>query len=295
MPINYITKDGNIYDQALTQGLITADLETAGVELVAGGKSFTLTTISTSGYKAHTRTKGFNAGTVENTKKVYTMSQDRDIELFVDSMDVEETNQDLAAARISSVFIEENARPEVDAYRFGTLATKAKANGAFASEALTAANVFSKMKAALLPVRKYGVQNIIIYVSSTTMDLLERSTEFTRSITNQNVGQTALESRITSLDGVIIKEVWDAARFYTSHDFTDGFAPAVGSFAINFLVVVKTAQISVAKHNAIYLFAPGEHTEGDGYLYQNRLYHDTFLKEQQKDGVYVSHGTVAVV
>lgn len=295
MPINYITKDGNIYDQALTQGLITADLETAGVDLVAGGKSFTLTTISTSGYKAHTRTKGFNAGTVENTKKVYTMSQDRDIEFFVDSMDVEETNQDLAAARISSVFIEENARPEVDAYRFGTLATKAKANGAFASEALTAANVFSKMKAALLPVRKYGVQNIIIYVSSTTMDLLERSTEFTRSITNQNVGQTALESRITSLDGVIIKEVWDAARFYTSHDFTDGFAPAVGSFAINFLVVVKTAQISVAKHNAIYLFAPGEHTEGDGYLYQNRLYHDTFLKESQKDGVYVSHGTVAVV
>ena len=295
MPINYITKDGNIYDQALTQGLITADLETAGVELVAGGKSFTLTTISTSGYKAHTRTKGFNAGTVENTKKVYTMSQDRDIEFFVDSMDVEETNQDLAAARISSVFIEENARPEVDAYRFGTLATKAKANGAFASEALTAANVFSKMKAALLPVRKYGVQNIIIYVSSTTMDLLERSTEFTRSITNQNVGQTALESRITSLDGVLIKEVWDAARFYTSHDFTDGFAPAVGSFAINFLVVVKTAQISVAKHNAIYLFAPGEHTEGDGYLYQNRLYHDTFLKESQKDGVYVSHGTVAVV
>lgn len=295
MPINYITKDGNIYDQALTQGLITADLETAGVELVAGGKSFTLTTISTSGYKNHTRTKGFNAGTVENTKKVYTMSQDRDIEFFVDSMDVEETNQDLAAARISSVFIEENARPEVDAYRFGTLATKAKANGAFASEALTAANVFSKMKAALLPVRKYGVQNIIIYVSSTTMDLLERSTEFTRSITNQNVGQTALESRITSLDGVLIKEVWDADRFYTSHDFTDGFAPAVGSFAINFLVVVKTAQISVAKHNAIYLFAPGEHTEGDGYLYQNRLYHDTFLKEQHKDGVYVSHGTVAVV
>lgn len=295
MPINYITKDGNIYDQALTQGLITADLETAGVDLVAGGKSFTLTTISTSGYKAHTRTKGFNAGTVENTKKVYTMSQDRDIEFFVDSMDVEETNQDLAAARISSVFIEENARPEVDAYRFGTLATKAKANGAFASEALTAANVFSKMKAALLPVRKYGVQNIIIYVSSTTMDLLERSTEFTRSITNQNVGQTALESRITSLDGVLIKEVWDADRFYTSHDFTDGFAPAVGSFAINFLVVVKTAQISVAKHNAIYLFAPGEHTEGDGYLYQNRLYHDTFLKESQKDGVYVSHGTVAVV
>lgn len=37
------------------------------------------------------------------------------------------------------------------------------------------------------------------------------------------------------------------------------------------------------------MFAPGEHTQGDGYIYQNRLYHDIFVKKQLADGVSVSY------
>lgn len=288
MAINYITKDQGIFDQRLVQDLISSDLETTGIELVNGGKSFTLTTISTSGYKPHTRNKGFNSGTFENAKEVYTMTQDRDVEFYVDTMDVNETNQDLAIANISNTFIREQAVPDVDAYRFSTLATKAIAASQSAEETLTVDNVYSRIKAEILPVRKYGAGNIVVYVSSEVMDLLERSKEFTRSITNQNVGLTALESRVTSLDGVVLKEVWDIDRFYTEFDFSEGFVPAESAQEINFLVVAKPSQISVAKHNAIFLFNPGEHTQGDGYLYQNRLYHDTFVKKEQADGVRVS-------
>lgn len=288
MAINYITKDQGIFDQRLVQDLISSDLETTGIELVNGGKSFTLTTISTSGYKPHTRNKGFNSGTFENTKEVYTMTQDRDVEFYVDTMDVNETNQDLAIANISNTFIREQAVPDVDAYRFSTLATKAIAASQSAEETLTVDNVYSRIKAEILPVRKYGAGNIVVYVSSEVMDLLERSKEFTRSITNQNVGLTALESRVTSLDGVVLKEVWDIDRFYTEFDFSEGFVPTETAKEINFLVVAKPSQISVAKHNAIFLFNPGEHTQGDGYLYQNRLYHDTFVKKEQADGVRVS-------
>lgn len=288
MAINYISKDQGIFDQRLVQDLISSDLETTGIELVNGGKSFTLTTISTSGYKPHTRNKGFNSGTFENAKEVYTMTQDRDVEFYVDTMDVNETNQDLAIANISNTFIREQAVPDVDAYRFSTLATKAIAASQSAEETLTVDNVYSRIKAEILPVRKYGAGNIVVYVSSEVMDLLERSKEFTRSITNQNVGLTALESRVTSLDGVVLKEVWDIDRFYTEFDFSEGFVPAETAKEINFLVVAKPSQISVAKHNAIFLFNPGEHTQGDGYLYQNRLYHDTFVKKEQADGVRVS-------
>jgi hypothetical protein len=286
MAINYITKDGSKFDQKLVQGLITKELETTGVELVAGGKSFTLTTISTSGYKPHTRNKGFNEGSYSNEKEVYTMTQDRDVEFYIDSMDVDETNRDLEVGRISRTFIEEQAQPDVDAYRFSKLATRAIENKNNAKEQLTVENVYSRLKEAILPIRKFGAGNIIVYMSSEAMDLLERSKEFTRNITNQNVGQTALESRITSLDGVTLKEVWDIDRFNTEFDFSDGFKPTGDQ--INFLVVAKPAQISVAKHNAIFLFEPGKHTQGDGYLYQNRLYHDTFVLKEQKEGVYVS-------
>lgn len=287
---NYITQDGGIYDQKLLQGSVTADLETPDINLVQGGKAFTLTTISTSGYKAHTRGKGYNEGEVTNDKEVYTMGQDRDIEFFVDKEDVDETNEDLEVARVSNQFIASQATPELDAYRFSALVEQARTLKAenVTEDTVDETNVYTVLKKAILPVRKFGAQNIIIYVSSVVMDALERSKEFTRSITNQNVGQTALESRITSIDGMVIKEVWADERFYDKFDFTDGFAPAADAKHINFLIVAKPAVIAVAKTNSIYFFAPGEHTQGDGYLYQNRLYHDLWIKKQQADGVRVS-------
>lgn len=285
MTINYIKKDGGLFDQKINQGLLTSVLGVPEVNLVNGGKSFTLTTISTSGLQAHSRSKGFNSGTYSNDKEVYTMGQDRDVEFYVDTQDVDETNQDLAVSNISKVFIEEQVQPEIDAYRFSKMATDA---GQVKEETLTVDNVYTQLKAALLPVRKYGAQNIIGFVSSEVMDFLERSKEFTRSITNQNVGTTALESRVTSIDGVQLVEVWDDTRFKTEYDFSDGYKPKDTAKDINFILVAKQAVIPVVKENAIYLFAPGQHTEGDGYLYQNRLYHDLFIKKQKEDGVSVS-------
>lgn len=285
MTINYIKKDGGLFDQKINQGLLTSILGVPEVNLVNGGKSFTLTTISTSGLQAHSRSKGFNSGTYSNDKEVYTMGQDRDVEFYVDTQDVDETNQDLAVSNISKVFIEEQVQPEIDAYRFSKMATEA---GQVKEETLTVDNVYTQLKAALLPVRKYGAQNIIGFVSSEVMDFLERSKEFTRSITNQNVGTTALESRVTSIDGVQLVEVWDDTRFKTEYDFSDGYKPKDTAKDINFILVAKQAVIPVVKENAIYLFAPGQHTEGDGYLYQNRLYHDLFIKKHKEDGVSVS-------
>lgn len=287
MAINYAKKNSGLFDQKVTQETLTSLIETPNVNWV-GAKSFEVTTLTTSGFKNHSRTKGFNAGTYGNDKETYTLGFDRDIEFYVDTMDVDETNEDLAAAKISNTFITEQSGPEVDAYRFSKMATAAIENGKTDSEVLTVENVYSKIKAAILPIRKYKPQNIVVYVSSETMDLLERSKEFTRNITNQNVGVTALESRITSIDGVLLVEVWDIDRFATKFDFTEGFVKAADGLDINFLVVAKPAVIAKAKHNAVFLFAPGQHTGGDGYLYQNRLYHDLFILKQQKDGLYVS-------
>ena len=46
---------------------------------------------------------------------------------------------------------------------------------------------------------------------------------------------------------------------------------------------------------SIYNFAPGTHTEGDGYLYQNRAFSDVFTFPNGKDGkidsIYVDTDT----
>ncbi|KXT69330.1 capsid protein [Streptococcus gordonii] len=289
MSINYVTKREKQFDQKLMQGALTSILETPKVNWL-GAKSFEIPTVSVSGYKAHTRSKGYNAGTVSNDKKVYTLNFDRDIEFFVDSADVDETNEELSAANVTGTFITEHATPELDAYRFSKLATTAITATKFKSEDdYSETNVYSRLKSAILPIRKYGAANIVIYVSSEIMDFLERSKDFTRSISTTS--PQGIDTRVTSLDGVQIIEVWDDARFKTQFEFTDGFVKASGGKDINFLIVAKPAVIAKAKFNSIYLFAPGTHTEGDGYLYQNRMYHDLFVLENKKDGVYVSHKT----
>ena len=133
MSINYVTKREKQFDQKLMQGALTSILETPKVNWL-GAKSFEIPTVSVSGYKAHTRSKGYNAGTVSNDKKVYTLNFDRDIEFFVDSADVDETNEELSAANVTGTFITEHATPELDAYRFSKLATTAITATKFKSE-----------------------------------------------------------------------------------------------------------------------------------------------------------------
>ena len=299
MAYNYVTKDnmGAMLDQAIVQGLITSDLETPNVDWFNGGKTFAIRSISTSGFKNHTRDAGWNDGQITDEKNEFTLTQDRDIQFYVDQQDVDETNQELSVANISRVFYNEQVIPEIDAYRFSKLAKHAQDSsgkvGNYKQEDLDKATVYSALKDGLKKVRKYGPTNLIGYVSSDVMDALERSTEFTRSITNQNVGTTALDSRVTSIDGVTLKEVFATDRFNSKFDFSDGFVKTGDAVALNFIFASKDAVIAKLKEQAVYLFAPGQHTQGDGYLYQNRLYHDLFVRPKMVDGVYVSAATKA--
>lgn len=282
--INYAERYQTELDQVLKQAMLTNVLETPNVNWLSA-KTFHVPTVSVTGYQDHSRQGGWNRGDVTVTHEPYTLQFDRDVEFFVDQMDVDESNQAASAANITRVFLTEHAGPEIDAYRFGKMATHAINQGNSTAETVTPTDVFQRLKQDILKVRKYGPSNLIAFISSEAMDALERSEEFTRNINVQNQG-TAIETRVTSVDGVQLIEVWDVDRFNTQHDFTSGFVPA--GDPINWLIVYKGAIIAKAKLNSIYLFAPGQHTEGDGYLYQNRLYHDLFVLSQKADGIVVS-------
>lgn len=57
-----------------------------------------------------------------------------------------------------------------------------------------------------------------------------------------------------------------------------------GSHKINVLIACPLTCKTVPKISSIYYFAPGDHTKGDGYLYQNRSLSDTFVFPNGKDG-----------
>lgn len=288
--INYAERYQTELDQVIKQATLTNALETPNVVWL-GAKTFHVPSISVSGFQDHSRSGGWNRGDVTVTHEPYTLQFDRDVEFFVDQMDVDESNQAASAANITRVFLTEKAGPEVDAYRFGKMATHAINEGNATGETIDATNVYQRLKADILKVRKYGPSNLIAYLSSEAMDALERSEHFNRNINVQNAG-TAIETRVTSLDGVQLVEVWDVDRFNSEHDFTNGFVPE--GLNLNWIIVYRGAIVAKTKINSIYLFEPGQHTEGDGYLYQNRMYHDLFVLKNKADGIVVSHEAAVV-
>lgn len=269
-----------------------------------GAKTFHFTSMQVGGYKNHSIEGGWNRQFIEQKDHPYIVEQDRDVEFFVDKREVDESNQTASIQNISNTFEITQATPEKDAYFFSKVATKAEEANRSTSTAIaayTADNVFTKVSQFISKTKRYRNKGLIVYVRPEIMDLLALSKELskfidTTALTN-NEGK-AIETRITKINGTIIIEVLDEDRFYSAFNFTDGFAPASGAYKINMLAATPLTTKMVSKIASIYMFAPGDHTEGDGYLYQNRAHYDTFLFPNGKDGkidsVYVDLDTEAV-
>lgn len=295
----------------LNQGMLTSPFLTTNVKWV-GAKTFHFTQMKTSGYKAHSRQGGWNTGTYEQNDVPYTVTHDRDIEFLVDKADVDETNSTASIKNISETFHKTQQVPETDAYFFSKVAQEALKLDGYHSETAestwTTENVYPRLKKMLSAgkLRRY-VKNgsLICYVRSFIMDLLEDSKDFTRKIEMTQIaeGGIGLETRVTDINGVTLMEVIDDERFYDKFNFTDGFEPIAknavesitGSKRINVLIASLETVKTVPKISSIYYFAPGAHTKGDGYLYQDRSLSDTFVfpngKDNKIDSIYVDIDT----
>ena len=272
--------------------------------------------MSTSGYKNHNRSGGWNKGNYTQKDVPFTLTHDRDVSFLVDKADVDETNATASIQNISKTFEKTQVVPETDALFFSKVAQAAqKEEGYHSSTAAsdyTKAKVFGMLKGILAKgkLRRYKANgSLIMYVSSAIMDALEQSTEFTRKIEMTQIaeGGMGIETRVTDIDGVPIMEVVDDERFYDAFDWepeNGGFAPqkkvaegtpATGAHKINVLVACGQTCKIVPKISSIYYFDPGAHTEGDGYLYQNRSLSDVFVFPNGRDGkvdsVYVDVDT----
>lgn len=297
--------------EILIQGTLTSPFVTQNVRWL-DAKTFHFTQMSTSGYKNHSRKGGWNEGTYEQKDVPFTLTHDRDVQFMIDKADVDETNATASIQNISRVFEQTWAVPEVDALFFSRVAAKAQeTEGYHSSTAIadyTTENTFSKLKSYLSAgkLRRYKANgSLIMYVTSAIMDNLEASKEFTRKIEMTQIaeGGLGIETRVTDIDGVPIMEVIDDERFYDSFNWepeNGGFEPESGiAHKINVLIACGQTCKTVPKISSIYYFNPGTHTEGDGYLYQNRSFSDVFVFPNGRDGkidsVYVDVDTETYV
>lgn len=249
--------------------------------------------LTVSGYKDHNRASmGFNTGSVSNDWEPKKLTHDRDIEIPIDPMDVDETNLVAEVANIQNTFEEEQAIPEKDSYRFSKLLTEAttyKSKGAVVDEtALDSSTILEWFdeQMAIMDDKSVPQEGRLLYLTSTMQKLLKQADGITRTMSVGVAG--VIDRRVHGLDDVTLKPV-PSARFKTKYDFTDGCVPAVGAKQINMILVHPSCVISRDKYAYMKLFTPGTDSRtADKYVYQNRYYTDTFLIERKSCGIAIN-------
>lgn len=241
--------------------------------------------MTVSGYKDHTRTAGFNSGTLSNDWEPKKLEHDRDIEFFVDPMDIDETNLTLSVANIQNTFETEQAIPEKDSYRFSKLHAELTAySGRIDSTVITAANFLEAFDTEMAYMDEAGVpeEGRILYVTPTMRKIVKEAEGLQRMMTVTS--PSTINRKVHSLDDVTIKMV-PASRMKTKYDFTDGCVAASDAKQINWILIHNSCVVARDKYSYIKLFTPGTDSRtADGYLYQNRNYGDLFLLEKKVEG-----------
>lgn len=247
--------------------------------------------ITVSGYKDHTRTPGFNAGTVSNDWEAKKLEHDRDIEFWVDPMDIDETNLTISVANIQNTFETEQAIPEKDSYRFSKLHAELTAySGRIDTTVIDVSNFLEAFDTEMAIMDEAGVpeEGRILYVTPTMRKIVKEAEGISRIMTVNT--PSTLNRNVHSLDNVTIKMV-PAARMKTKYNFTDGCMAAEDAKQINWILMHTSCVVCRDKYSYIKLFTPGTDSRtADGYLYQNRCYGDLFLLEQKVEGCALNVG-----
>jgi hypothetical protein len=253
-----------------------------------------LPSITVSGYKDHNRQgDGFNSGNLTNEWEPKKLTHDRDIELRVDPMDVDETNLVLEMANVQNTLETDQAIPEKDSYNYSKLYAEAKtyaANGAsIVTTALTAANVLDWFDEAMEKMDDASVpsEGRILYVTPTVRKLIKKAEGIQRTI-DVTSGNKNIDRNVHSIDDVEIVSV-PSARMKTKYNFTEGAVSAPTAKQIRAILIHPSCVVARGKYSYINVFTPGHDAKtADSYLLQSRFYMDLFLIKNKATGVCIN-------
>src|SRR5690606_3343086 len=242
MAINYAERFEREIQQQFQRELTSADMDINRSYRFIDAQTIKVPTITLSGYKDHSRDGSKNRGTVGNTFQAFTLTHDRNIEFYVDEMDVDETNQVLSAANITAVFNQEQAIPELDAFRYSKLYAEFVANGGEVNtETLTEQNILQIFDQMMEAMDEAAVPQSgrMLKVTPRVYTMLKNAEKLQRFI-DVSGGAKNINRNVRSLDEVTIVTV-PSDRMKTLYDFSEGFTPGEGAKQINMMLYHTSA------------------------------------------------------
>lgn len=288
--IGLVTKMLPLIDEIYKTEAKSAVLEVPSelVQETQDANTFKIAKMSMVGLGNYSKTTGFPAGDVTLEWETHTFANDRGRRFSVDRMDDIESFG-LVAGRMVGQYIREYVIPEVDAYRFAKIATKAGNKATAATLSATTAKGALDTAIVTLQEKEVDDSRLIIFMTPTVAQYL--SDNITRTTLN---AEGAINNVIESYNGIQIVRV-PQTRFYTGVTLDAGATSSAGGYTkttttgadINFIVMDRAASVNITKSTVAKLFTPDENQDKDAWQFDYRMYHDSFVFDNKADGIYL--------
>ena len=282
-----------LLDEVYKLSSLTADLDGAP-ELARQGNNVNeliIPKISMDGLANYSRNSGYVDGDVTLTNETVKCNFDRGRMFTVDTLDNLETAM-IAFGSLASEFIRTKVVPELDAFRFATLASISGISTTDAAALSTGANVITALRAAVNKMDEDEVPDNerILYITPTLLGLVKdldttKSKEVLDGFAKVvKVPQSRFYTAIKQLSG----KVEPVSGGSTTDDQTaGGFAKADSAKNINFMIIHKPAVIQYQKHVAPKVITPEQNQDADAWKFGYRNVGISDAYENKVAGIYL--------
>lgn len=284
----YIPYLDQVYAKASCSSIL--DLADDLILPTADASTFLIAQMAMQGLGDYSRQDGFVKGDVSLNWMPMKFTKDRGRSFSIDAMDNIET-LGVAFGHLASEFIRTKVAPEVDAIRFDKYASGS--GHAVADAALNAENIVDAVDEGIVIMQEEEIdtENSILFITPTLYMAIKKSDKFSRVLTpgenpNRNFGkydeltlQVVPQKRF--IKGITLQDGKTAGQE------AGGYIKTVADGKnINFMIVDRSAVLQSAKHAKTRVFEPDVNQSADAYKVDYRIYHDAWVKENRKKGIY---------
>ena len=234
---------------------------------------------------------GYQKAPTQVTWEEYTVRMDRAAAYQIETFDNEEVGGELVGTVVTEVNRTQIV-PEVDAYVLSKIASYALAEGTVQENITTAPLAALNAGIQYLDEHAVPVGNQIGYVSAAFMAALRNTNEVTKVLLQDDYrDEFDVKFKITKYEGRPLVMV-TPDKFRTDFvSYEGGYTWGQNSVPINFILLDKTAVVPVQKYTNVKVVGGEINLAGrgfDGYTVFARIYHDVFVFDNKRPGIYVS-------
>ena len=286
----------DVLDKAVVEKPVTGFLADNNLRgKFVGAKTVMIPEMNVSGLGDYNRDTGFVNGTVSVSATPFTLAMDRGRSFQLDREDHDESGVADLAGQIMGEFVRTQVVPEIDAYVLSKLAGYAvtKKHTVTGTPATDAVKMLQTAIASAQNVVGYD-EELVAFVDGTMWSALQNSSDLSRMLVTSDFAKGALNTRVTSLNGVAILPVPDS-RMKTAYTFCDGisegqetggFLPTDTAKSIGLLLIPRRAASLIKKTEQVRCFDPAHNLQADAWKMDYRLYYDVVLKNGLAGGIF---------